>query len=172
MGSAETPGAGGRDAGSSERAEASTDDGPGSAAATPSDPLSAVRATFAAFAGAPRALAGAAFLVAVQGLLLVGLGVWQVVRGFGHHIDNLGRAEFGGVLCLVCGVVVVGLARAQVVRRATSKTPIVVIELLCLPVGWAMLQNGLLGYGLPLLVVAVATLALLALAASRTPPVE
>ncbi|MBL7493235.1 hypothetical protein I6A60_40090 [Frankia sp. AgB1.9] len=167
MGSAETPGGGGRDAGPSERAEASAD-GPGSAAATPSDPLSAVRATFAAFAGAPRALAAAAVLVAAQGLLLVGLGVWQVVRGFGHHIDNLGRAEFGGVLCLVCGVVVVGLARAQMVRRATSKTPIVVIELLCLPVGWAMLQNGLLGYGLPLLVVAVATLALLALAASRS----
>jgi hypothetical protein len=136
--------------------------------AGPSDVLSAIRATWAAFTGAPRALAAAAALVAAQGLLLVGLGVWQVVRGFGHHIDNLGRAEFGGVLCLACGVVVIGLARAQVVRQTASKAPIVVIELLCLPVGWAMIQNGLLAYGIPLLVVAIATFALLALAATRS----
>jgi hypothetical protein len=120
-----------------------------------------VGATLAGFARVPRALAAAAVLVAAEGLLLVGLGLWQVVRGFGSHIDNLGRAEFGGLLSLACGVVVIGLARAQVVRRETSKAPIVVIQLLCLPVGWAMLDNGLIGYGLPLLVVAVAVLALL-----------
>ncbi|WP_052710768.1 hypothetical protein [Pseudofrankia sp. DC12] len=171
MGRAETPGARGRDAGSAQRADASAA-GLVPAAAAPTDVLAAVRATFVAFAEAPRALAAAAVLVAAQGLLLVGLGVWQVVRGFGHHIDNLGRAEFGGVLCLVCGVVVIGLGRARVVRRTSSKAPIVVIELLCLPVGWAMIQNGLLAYGVPLLAVAVATLTLLALAASRTPPAE
>jgi len=165
----ETPAAGGRDAGSAQRSDASAA-GPAPTAAAPTDGLATVRSTFVAFAEAPRALAAAAALVATQGLLLVGLGVWQVVRGFGHHIDNLGRAEFGGVLCLVCGVVVIGLGRAQVVRRTSSKAPIVVIELLCLPVGWAMIQNGLLAYGVPLLAVAVATLTLLALAASHTPP--
>ncbi|MBL7518693.1 hypothetical protein I6A84_11355 [Frankia sp. CNm7] len=124
---------------------------------------SPVRVTRAAFAAAPRALAAAAVLVAAQGLLLVGLGVLQVVRGFGRDIDDLGRAEFGGVISLFGGVVVLALARTLVVNRAASKSPVIVIQLLCLPVGWAMADNGLYGYGIPLLVVAAAILGLLAL---------
>jgi len=153
MGSAETRGAAARDA-KSRSAESRGGE-------SRDAEKSLVSATLAGFARAPRALAAAAVLVAVEGLLLVGLGVWQVVRGFGSHIDDLGRAEFGGVLSLACGVVVIGLARAQVVRQETSKSPIVVIQLLCLPVGWAMLDNGLTGYGVPLLIVAIAVLALL-----------
>jgi hypothetical protein len=179
MGRAETPRTGRREAQSASRAPAGPQRTP--SVREPAAPLvsgspvsgspvseSPVRATTAALAAAPRTLAAAAVLVAAEGLLLVGLGVWQVVRGFGHHIDNLGRAEFGGVLSLVCGVVVIGLARAQIVRRTTSRAPIVVIELLCLPVGWAVVENGLVGYGVPLLVVAVAVLALVAAASLRS----
>jgi hypothetical protein len=136
---------------------------PGEAAstATGAPRESSLRVTMAALAGAPRPLAGASVLVAAQGLLVVALGILQVVRGFGHHIDNLARAEFGGVLTLLCGVVVLALAQRIVVDRTASRSPIVVIELLCLPVGWAMADNGLYGYAIPLLAVAVAILALL-----------
>jgi hypothetical protein len=144
---------------------------PGGAAAEPAKSEGAaapgVRATLAAFAAAPRALAGAAVLVTAEGLLLVGLGLLQVVRGFGPDIDNLARAEFGGVISLLGGLVVLALARRLVADLEASRTPVVVIELLCLPVGWAMADNGLYGYGIPLLVVAVAILVLLATAALR-----
>jgi hypothetical protein len=119
------------------------------------------RETTAALASAPRALTVAAGLVAAEGLLLVGLGVLQVARGFGRGIDDLARAEFGGVLSLVCGVVVVVLARTLVVNRAATKSPVIVIQLLCVPVGAAMIQNDLYAYGIPLLAVAMAILAAL-----------
>jgi hypothetical protein len=128
---------------------------------------SPVRATLAALGAAPRPLAAAAILVAAQGLLLVGLGLLQVVRGFGHHIDNLARAEFGGVISLLGGLVVLALAHRLVVDRDASRSPIIVIELLCLPVGWAMADNGLDGYAIPLLAVSVTILALLGIAGLR-----
>src|SRR5262245_23683943 len=56
------------------------------------------RETAAALVVAPRALTVAAGLVTAEGVLLVGLGAFQVVRGFGGGIDDLARAEFGGVL--------------------------------------------------------------------------
>ncbi|OHV37558.1 hypothetical protein BCD49_16065 [Pseudofrankia sp. EUN1h] len=119
---------------------------------------------------APRPLTLAAALVAAEGLLLVGLGVLQVVRGFGRGVDDLARAEFGGVLSLVCGLVVVVLARTLVVNRAATKSPVIVIQLLCVPVGAAMIQNGLYGYGVPLLVVAVAILVALVATGLHRPP--
>jgi hypothetical protein len=135
----------------------------------PSAPASvgSARATLAALAAAPPVRALAAALVAAQGLLLVGLGVLQVVRGFGHEIDNLARAEFGGVLSLLCGLLVLALARRLVTDPTATKSPVIVIQLLCLPVGWALVDNGWLGYGIPLLAVAVAILALLAAAGLR-----
>jgi len=140
MGSGETPGA-----------------GPGAWA----------RETATALAVAPRPLAVAAGLVAAEGLLLVGLGVLQVVRGFGGGIDDLARAEFGGVLSLASGLVVVVLARTLVVNRTATRSPIIVIQLLSVPVGAAMIQNGLYAYGIPLLAVAAAILTALVAAGLR-----
>lgn len=109
----------------------------------------------------------AAALVAVQGLVLVGLGVLQAVRGLGDDIDDVGRAEFGGLLAVLAGVVVLALARVLVVDRSATKSPVIVIQLLCLPVGAAMISEGLPAYGFPLLAVAVAILALLVMAGLR-----
>ncbi|WP_083418940.1 hypothetical protein [Pseudofrankia sp. BMG5.36] len=125
------------------------------------------RETATALAAAPPALTVAAALVAAEGLLLVGLGAFQVIRGFGNGIDDLARAEFGGVLSLGCGLVVLVLARTLMVNRAATKSPVIVIQLLCVPVGAAMIQNGLYAYGIPLLVVAVAVLLALAVAGLR-----
>ncbi|MBX6387679.1 MAG: hypothetical protein IRZ08_01530 [Frankia sp.] len=123
--------------------------------------------TRATIAAAPRPLVAAAALVAVQGLVLVGLGVLQAVRGLGDDIDDVGRAEFGGLLAVLAGVVVLALARVLVVDRSATKSPVIVIQLLCLPVGAAMISEGLPAYGFPLLAVAVAILALLVMAGLR-----
>jgi hypothetical protein len=127
-----------------------------------------LRALARAARAAPRVLVAAAVLLAAQGLVLVGLGVFQAVRGFGGGIDDVGRAEFGGVLAVLAGLVVLLLARSLLVDRSASRSPIVVIELLCLPVGWALSGEGHYEFGVPLLAVAVAILVLLGVAGAFT----
>jgi hypothetical protein len=106
----------------------------------------------------------AAALLAVEAVALVGLGGLQVVRGFGADIDDRGRAEVGGFIALAAGVVVALLGWGLLRRRGVSRSPIVVVQLLCLPVAWGLMQSGRYGYGVPLAAVPFAILVLLGLA--------
>lgn len=112
---------------------------------------------------APRA---AAALVAVEGLLLVALGVFLAVRGFGADTDNRARAEIGGAFAVLGGAALGMLARALLARRRWARSPSIVTQVLCVPVAIGLLQGHKVAYGLPLLVVALA--ALLALIASAS----
>ncbi|OAA24959.1 hypothetical protein UG55_102766 [Frankia sp. EI5c] len=104
----------------------------------------------------PRPLLVAGALLAAETALLLGLGLLLVVRGFGSDIDDVGRAETGGLLALV-GAACLGLVTWGVLRgRGGFRSPALVTQVLCLPVAWGLLQGGLYGYGVPLLVVPLA----------------
>ncbi len=109
-------------------------------------------------------------LVVTEGLVMIGLGVLQFVRGFGGDIDDPWRAELGAAIALAFGTVACLLARALVLRRPWARSPIVLVQLLCLPVAVGLLQGGMYGYGVPLLVVPVAVLVLLGVSGAYRPP--
>jgi hypothetical protein len=106
-------------------------------------------------------LRAAAALVAVEGLTMIGLGALLLVRGFGADVDDVWRAELGAALALASGGGVVLLARALLTGRRRVQSPVVVTQLLCLPVAVGLVQGGLYGYGVPLLAVPIAVLILL-----------
>jgi hypothetical protein len=103
----------------------------------------------------------ASALVALESLVLIGLGVLQLVRGFGGDIDDPLRAEFGAVLGLFGGICLALAARALAAGRRWARSPILVAQLLSLPVAVALIQNDLVGYGVPLAVTAGAVIVLL-----------
>jgi hypothetical protein len=114
-------------------------------------------------------LAAAAGLT-LQGLFIVALGALLVVRGFGADTDDEGRAELGGVLAIVGGLVVLALARAVLARRHWVRSPVVLIELLSIPVAVGLLQGGRYDVGVPLMVIAIAVPVLIGLAGVYVPP--
>ena len=103
--------------------------------------------------------------VAVIGLealaLLATAGLLVAKTTSGHPHDRAG-ALLLGALC-VAGAAVLGLAaRGLLHLRPAARTPVVVLELLALPVSFSLaFQAGRLGYGGPILVAALAVLYLL-----------
>jgi hypothetical protein len=95
----------------------------------------------------------ASVLLAAEALVLLALGVLQVLRGFGSGIDDVGRAESGGVLAILGAVGVAVLASGVLRRGASYRSPTLVVQILCLPVAWGLVQAGDYGYGIPLFVV-------------------
>jgi hypothetical protein len=118
------------------------------------------------------ALRAAAALIATQGLAAAAAGVFLAVRGLGGDAGDIGRAELGAVLAFAGGVLLVVLAKAQLGRRRWARGPTIVLELLCLPVGWGLLQGHRPDAGVPLMVVAVAVLVLLAVGGAFAPETE
>jgi hypothetical protein len=100
----------------------------------------------------------AALLLAVEGLVLVVVGFVDAVATVTGSPTNralsYGVAGFavggGGVLLL--------LAREVDRRKGWARSPAIVLQLLCLPVGIGFLQGGIWLAGVPVLLVAVATL--------------
>ncbi|WP_230204755.1 hypothetical protein [Parafrankia elaeagni] len=118
----------------------------------------------------PRPLLVAGALLGLQTVVLTGLGVLLVVRGFGSDIDDVGRAETGGLLALV-GAAGLGLVTWGVLRgREAFRSPALVTQVLCLPVAWGLLQGGLYGYGVPLVVVPIMIIVAIALGGGYARP--
>ncbi|MCM3885007.1 hypothetical protein [Frankia sp. R82] len=107
----------------------------------------------AAIRAAPAPAKVAGLLLALEALTLLALGVLQVLRGFGSGIDDVPRTEMGGLLALLGGAGVAVLAVGVLRRAAAFRSPTLVVQLLCLPVGWGLVQAGNYAYGVPLLVV-------------------
>ncbi|MEX5710422.1 MULTISPECIES: hypothetical protein [Parafrankia] len=120
----------------------------------------------------PRPLLAAGVLLGVETAVLAGLGALLVVRGFGSDIEDVGRAETGGVLALV-GAACLGLVTWGVLRgRSGFRSPALVTQVLCLPVAWGLLQGGLYGYGVPLVVVPLAIIVSLGFGGGYARPAE
>ncbi len=109
----------------------------------------------------PKPLLAAAALVGLEGLLVAVLGGYLMVVGFLGDPDDTVGAEITGLLALATGAGLLLVARGLSQGRRWSRSPAVLTQIFCLPVGWSLLQGDRPGFGLPMIAVAVATLVLL-----------
>jgi hypothetical protein len=93
--------------------------------------------------------------------LVVAAGV-LVVKTVGGHPGNIGRALFAAAMALAGALALAVGARGLWHLRPAARTPMIVLQLLAIPVGYSLsFQAGRVGYGGPILVAAVAVIYLL-----------
>jgi hypothetical protein len=116
----------------------------------------------------PSQLRAAVVGVWLEVVALLGLAVLLVVKTLTGHPHSVAGALFGALFALL-GAAVLGLcARGLRALRPAGRTPVVMIQLLALPVSYSLaFQAHLVGYGAPILIVALVVLYLL-----FTPPVR
>jgi len=103
----------------------------------------------------------AGLVVVLQGALLAVLGLGYGVAGVvGEPADRLGALLEGG-MALVAGVLIVLVGRGLVRRASWARSPAVVLELLCLPVGVGLVQGQVWFAAVPVLGLAAVVLYLL-----------
>ena len=116
----------------------------------------------------PKEIRNATIVICVEALgLLVAAGV-LISKTITGHPDNVGRALLDAAFP-IAGAVVLALGARGIARlRPAARTPVVIIQLLALPVAFDMaFQAGLIYYGGPILVAALTVLYLLFSPASR-----
>ncbi len=116
----------------------------------------------------PIQLRAASAVVVVQGLALFGAAAVLVVKTIAGHPDDVLRALLGAAMALLGAVILVSCARGLLAQRPAARTPVVVLELLALPVSYSLgFQAGLPAYGVPIMFSALAVLYLLFTPAAR-----
>ncbi len=116
----------------------------------------------------PVQLRAAAALVAAQSLALVVVAALLVAKTIADHPDSVGRALLGAAMSVLGALVLIACARGLLAGRPAARTPVVVFELLALPVSYSLgFQAGLMGYGAPIMVSALAVLYLVFTPAAR-----
>lgn len=112
--------------------------------------------------GAPAQVRVAAAVIGLESLgLLLAAGI-LVAKTLAGHPDSIGRALLDAALALGTAMVLGAGARGLVRLRAGARTPMLVLQLLALPVGYSLaFQAGLVGYGGPILLGALAVIYLL-----------
>ena len=106
-----------------------------------------------------RLAAGLVIAEALGLLVAAGVLVSKTVTG---HPGSVGRALSGAGLALFGAVVLALCARGLMQLRSSARTPVIVLQLLALPVGYSLaFQAGRVGYGGPVLIAALAVLYLL-----------
>ena len=110
----------------------------------------------------PGPLRAAAAVIGLEALGLVVAAVVLVVKTVAGTPNDIWRALLGAALALA-GAAALGLgARALLQLRPAARSPIVVLQLLALPVAYSMwFQAGVAVYGAPIMLAALATLFLL-----------
>jgi hypothetical protein len=104
----------------------------------------------------------AAAVVGVESLALLATAVLLVIKTVVGHPNSIGRALLGAGLALIgAGALAIG-ARGLHRLQPAARTPVVVLQILALPVSYSLaFQAGRVGYGGPILVAALAVLYLL-----------
>jgi hypothetical protein len=111
---------------------------------------------------APGPVRAAVVIVLMQALGLVAAAAFLLIESVTGDPDSLGRALLGAVLAVSGALVLFLCGRALLRVRPAARTPIVVLELLALPVGYSLaFQAGRIAYGGPILLAALAVLYLL-----------
>ena len=87
----------------------------------------------------PRLVAGA--VCALEGLFLLGFGVWSLVALSSSGSDNPSRVVMEVLLVAVFAVGLLALGRYWVVGADWPRTPTVVWNALLLPVAWGLFQS-------------------------------
>ncbi|MGR8008353.1 hypothetical protein [Streptomyces hypolithicus] len=112
----------------------------------------------------PARLTAAAALAALEGLALVVGGVYMLVMGLLGSPDKPEQAEMGGLTLIALAVLPLAASRGLLGRRAWSRGPAIITQIMALPVAWTLLRSQgslLIPAGIALAVVAVAALVLL-----------
>jgi hypothetical protein len=118
--------------------------------------------------GVPGPLRAAVVLILLESLALVGAAGVLVVKTVAGRPGDAVRALLGAAFALLGAAALAFGARALMRLRSAARSPIVVLQLLALPVAYSLwFQAGRVGYGAPIMVVAIAVLFLL-----FTPPVR
>lgn len=116
----------------------------------------------------PRPLLVACVIIGVESLALLGAAVVLVVKTIDGSPGSVARALSGAAFAAGGAVVLALCVRGLLALRPSARTPVVVVELLAVPVAYSLaFQAGRVGYGGPIFVAALATLYLL-----FTPPVR
>jgi len=111
---------------------------------------------------APKALLVAIALLALQSLGLLVAAAVLVVKTVDGHPDSVGRSLFGVVFALGAAALLMLAARGLLAAKRAARTPVLVVEILAIPVGYSLaFQAHRFGYGLPVLVGAIAVIALI-----------
>ncbi len=104
----------------------------------------------------------AAAVIGLEGLGLLGAAGVLVAKSATGHPDSVGRALLGAALAVLAALVLGLCARGLLRLRPAARTPVVVLQVLALPVGYSLaFQAGVVAYGGPMLVAALAVLYLL-----------
>ena len=104
----------------------------------------------------------AAALVAVEGVALLVFALVYVVLTALEDAGSVPLALAGAALLVIFGAALLLLARSLRALRPAARSPVVVVQLVALPVGWTLAStNGRPEVGVPVLVLAAAVLVLL-----------
>lgn len=90
----------------------------------------------------PARITAAAVLTALEGLVITGFGVFSLVLLFVDEPDGLMQAAMLVVTLLAIAALPLVAARGLWLRRRWSRGPSMIVQLLALPVGWQLAQNG------------------------------
>jgi hypothetical protein len=116
----------------------------------------------------PTAVRAAAVILAAQALALVILAAILVIKTAVGDPHSIAGALLGAALALVAAAVFLLCGRGLLAGRAASRTPVVVLELVALPVSYSLaFQANRIGYGAPILLSALAVLYLVFTPAAR-----
>ncbi|HEY2298464.1 MAG TPA: hypothetical protein VGH43_12095 [Jatrophihabitans sp.] len=110
----------------------------------------------------PGPIRAAVVLIVVEALALVAAAVVLVVKTITGDPNDIWRALLGAALAVAGAAALAFGARALQRLRPAARSPIVVLQLLALPVSYSLwFQAGRVGYGAPIMIAALAVLFLL-----------
>jgi hypothetical protein len=107
--------------------------------------------------------------VGLQGVGLIAAGAFLIVRALQHDATHRASTEVLGALSVVVGVVIIATARLVRARRHRVRSPLLVLEIICIPIAITTIQGGRWYVGVPLAVVAVAVIVLMGMAGLLVP---
>jgi hypothetical protein len=90
----------------------------------------------------PPSVTAAAVVAALEGVVLAAFALYMIVEGFVGHPGSVARAEIGGIAVLCIALMPLLASRGLLRQRSWSRGPVLVVQLLALPVAWGMTQNG------------------------------
>jgi hypothetical protein len=110
----------------------------------------------------PGAVRAAVALLAVEALGLVGVAAFLVFDTIAGDPHSVAGALLGALFALLGAAVLLAAGRGLLRLRPAARTPVVVLQLLALPVSYSLgFQAGRVAVGGPMLLVALAVLYLL-----------
>jgi hypothetical protein len=116
----------------------------------------------------PTAIRAAAAIVLAEAAGLVIIALVLVVLAFVHTTTRLWAAVAIVGFALLAAAVLALCARGLLRLRPSARSPVILVQLLTVPVGYSLgIQAGRLLVGIPILVAAIAVLVLLLLPSAR-----